>query len=210
VYIRSTRFGPDGSWFIIYTTVPTNNIRDWQSNREMWVSMLEKQTGLGLDTWNSRIKEERLGDENSLRNWLAQHGVTGYAQQLLVMERFGYPDFLTTTADELVAAQYADRLHLRPVYDEIIKGVMGFGEVILQARKTYVSLVTTRRTFARIVPSTKKRVELGLRLDGQKPVGRLLPSHIHDTMRLQFTLSQPDEVDVEVLNWLKKAYDQSC
>jgi hypothetical protein len=28
--------------------------------------------------------------------------VTGYAQQLLVMERFGYPDFLTVTADELI------------------------------------------------------------------------------------------------------------
>ena len=36
------------------------------------------------------------------------------------MERFGYPDFLLATADELIEKQYADRPQLRPVYDAII------------------------------------------------------------------------------------------
>ena len=51
--------------------------------------------------------------EAQLRRWLSGHGVTGYAQQLLVMERFGYPDFVLATADDLIAKQYADRAHLR-------------------------------------------------------------------------------------------------
>lgn len=40
--------------------------------------------------------------------------MTGYARSLLVMERFGYPDFLRASGDELIDGQYADRpLRLR-------------------------------------------------------------------------------------------------
>ena len=38
---------------------------------------------------------------------------SGYPQMLLVMERFGYPDFLLASADELIDGQYADRPELR-------------------------------------------------------------------------------------------------
>ena len=33
-----------------------NEIRDWQREREMWIRILEKQTGEGVDKWNQRIK----------------------------------------------------------------------------------------------------------------------------------------------------------
>src|SRR5262245_45735207 len=141
-----------------------NEIRDWRREREMWIRILEKQTGEGVDKWNQRIKKERPVDEQSLRAWLTKHGVTGYAQSLLVMERFGYPDFFIASADELIDRQYADRPQLRPIFDAVISAAAGLGEVILQARKTYVSLVTPRRTFARAQATTKNRIDLGLRL----------------------------------------------
>jgi hypothetical protein len=66
-------------------------------------------------------------------------------------------------------ATSADRAQLRPVFDAILDAVLEFGEVAIQARKTYVSLVSPRRTFARVQPTTKARLDLGLRLDGQQP-----------------------------------------
>ena len=65
------------------------------------------------------------------------------------MERFGYPDFVTASADELIEAQYADRPHLRPIYEAIVAATRKLGDFVIQARKGYVSLVTPRRTFAR-------------------------------------------------------------
>jgi hypothetical protein len=115
--------------------------------------------------------------------------VTGYAQSHLVMERFGYPDFLLSSADELIDGQYADRPHLRPLLDAIIAAAAGLDEVIIQARKGYVSLVTQRRTFARVQPTTKNRVDLALRLEAQKPSGRLRPSKLHENMPLQVSLT---------------------
>ena len=109
------------------------------------------------------------------------------------MERFGYPDFVLAS-DELIARQYADRPELRRVYDAVVRAAARCGDVIIQARKTYVSLVSPRRTFARIQPTTKTRVDPGLRLEGRRPAGRLKRSTVHDTMPVQVGLTAPADV----------------
>jgi len=189
--------------------IPREKLRDWQEMKEMSALLLKKRTGKNVDTWNRRIKTKRFANEQSLRDWLTEQGVTGYAQSLLVMERFGYPDFFLASAKELIDAQYADRPQLRPILDAIIDAASALGEVIVQARKGYVSLVAPRRTFARVQATTKNRVDLGLRLEKQKPVGRLHPSRIHESMPLQVSLTTLEELDSEVLGWLQKAYEQN-
>src|SRR5437016_11228907 len=99
--------------------------RAWQQMREMSARLLKERTGSGVDAWNRRIRKERLGNEADLRTWLTKQGVTGYAQSLLVMERFGYPDFLVATADELIDGQYSDRPQLRPIFDALIDAAVG-------------------------------------------------------------------------------------
>jgi hypothetical protein len=177
--------------------------------KAMSARLLHERTGQDLAAWNQRIVSQGFTNEQALRAWLMEQGVTGYAQSLLVMERFGYPAFFLASADELIAGQYVDRPQLRPIFDAIIDAAAGLGEVVVQTRKTYVSLVTPRRTFARIQPTTRQRVDLGLRLEGQQPGGRLQPSKIHETMPLQISLITLDDVDAEVLGWLQHAYDKN-
>ncbi len=184
-------------------------IRDWQSMKDLFAQLLRDRTGEDVAAWNRRIAEQQFNDEKSLRAWLEQQGITGYPQSFLVMERFGYPVFMNASADELIDGQYADRPQLRPIFDAIIEAAVGLGEVTIQVRKTYVSLVSPRRTFARIQPATKSRVDLALRLDGLKAGGRLQPSKIHETTPLQISLSSVDDIDAEVLAWMHKAYNQN-
>lgn len=184
-------------------------IRDWQSMKAMSARLLQERTGLDVAAWNQRIQAQHFKDEKALRSWLAKQGVTGYAQTFLVMESFGYPDFMQASAEELIQGQYADRPQLRPIFEAILGAAAGLEDVAIQARKTYVSLVTARRTFARVQPTTRQRVDLALRLEGQKPGGRLQPSRIHATTPLQISLTTPEDVDAEVLDWLQKAYEQN-
>src|SRR2546430_8500252 len=51
-------------------------------------------------------------------------------------------------AGRLIADQYADRPQLRPVLAAVLAAVPALGPVTVQARKTFVSLVSPRRTFA--------------------------------------------------------------
>ena len=185
------------------------NVQDWREMKAMWVRLLTESTGEDLETWNERVQRESFDDEQSLRAWLSQQGVNGYTQTLLVMERFGYPDYLVASADQLIEGQYADRPQLRPILDAILYYALDLGEVTIQARKTYVSLVTPRRTFARIQASTRNRLDLALRLEGQEPGGRLTPSKINETMKVQLSFTTLEELDAEAVAWLKQAYEQN-
>jgi Family of unknown function (DUF5990)/Domain of unknown function (DUF5655) len=114
-------------------------------------------------------------------------------------------------ADELINGQYADRLQLRPVLDAVLAAMPLLGPVTVQARKTCVSLVSPRRTFAAVQATTKSRVDLGLRLDGMEPTGRVLVAKniASGSINLRIALGGPAEVDEEVLGWLRRAYDES-
>ena len=172
--------------------------------------LLVRQTGVTVLEWNERVRTsgaDRNGAE--LRVWLTQQQVTGYAQQLLVMERFGYPDFLITNADEqLIDAQYSGREHLRPILDKILAATDELGDGWIQARKGYVSLFTPRHTFAVIRSATKKRVDLGLRLPDRVPSGRLESAKRlgNESINVRIGLYSAEDVDHEVLDLLKAAY----
>lgn len=183
----------------------------WRELREWSAGLLVSATGEDVAAWNQRIADAGPGDEQALRAWLAGRGVTGYAQALLVWERFGYPEFLTADADELVSGQYADRQQLRPVLDALLAAAPALGPVTLQARKTCVSLVSARRTFAAVQPTTKSRVDLGLRLDGVEPAGRLQAAKNigSGSINLRIALTEAEDIDEEALGWLRRAYDQS-
>src|SRR5258708_22742192 len=186
--------------------------KSWREMREWCARLLESRTGQGVAAWNERIAagapQNRAG-EPALRRWLSAEGVTGYAQALLVWETFGYPGFVVAGAEELIDRQYADRPQLRPVFDAVLAALPALpGPVTVQARGTLVSLVSPRRTFAVLKPTTKSRVDLGLRLDTVKqPEGRLLPARDTGQATVRIALTTPGEVDDEVRNWLAIAYD---
>lgn len=193
--------------------------KDWREMHEWSAQLLRRQTGQNVDEWNKRIRETGITSRDELQVWLKTRNINGYAQQLLIMERFGYPEFLLKTAEELVDDQFADRAHLRPVFNEVIEAGVGIahqGLVEVQARKTFVTLRTKRRKFAMIKPTTKTRVDLGLRIvtmgEGhERFAARLQSAKVlrDDTMTHRIPLSKLEDVDDEVCYWLAVAYEQN-
>lgn len=112
-------------------------------------------------------------------------------------------------AEELVDAQYADRPALLPILDAVLATLPALGQVTVQARTTLVSLVSPRRTFAVVQATTKSRVDLGLRLAGVEPGGRLLEAKNLGQSTVRIPLGGPGEVDDEVLGWLRRAYEEN-
>jgi hypothetical protein len=183
--------------------------RSWQEMSAQVQAQLERQTGETVDQWNAKIKAEaQPKDEQRLRAWLAERGVTGYPAMYLVYETFGYPSYLKKDPDVLIDEQYADRPAIRPIFDRVVEVLPTVGAVELQARKTYVALLSPRRTFASIQPTTKTRVDLGLRLEGVEPDGRLevAKSIGQSSMTHKIGLSSAAEVDEELAGWLRLAY----
>jgi len=118
------------------------------------------------------------------------------------------PD-LVVADPQLIDGQYADRPQLRPILDAVLATLPALGQVTVQARGTMVSLVSPRRTFAVVMPTTKSRVDLGFRLTNAKPEGRLREARDVGQATVRVPLSTPDDVDEEVIDWLRLAYEEN-
>jgi Family of unknown function (DUF5990)/Domain of unknown function (DUF5655) len=121
------------------------------------------------------------------------------------------PGSTTAEADELIEGQYADRPQLRPVLDAVLAVLPALGPVTVQARKTIVSLVTPRRTFAVVRATTRDRVDLGLRLDDAVPGGRLQSAKGigGGGATVKIALAGLDDVDDEVRELMLRAYAEN-
>jgi hypothetical protein len=125
-------------------------------------------------------------------------------------------DYLVADGDDdpdaLIESQYADRPHLRPVLDAALAVLPGLGPVTVRPRRTLVTLFTPRRAFAAIRATTRNRVDLGLRLDGTGPGGRLLAAGNvgGGGVTVRVALTSPDDVDDEVCDLLRRAYAENA
>jgi len=112
---------------------------------------------------------------------------------------------------ELIEGQYADRPQLRAVLDAVLAVLPALGPVTVQPRKTIVSLVAPRRTFAVVRATTRDRVDLGLRLDDAVPGGRLQSAKGigGGGATVRVALTGPGDVDDEVRDLMRRAYDEN-
>jgi hypothetical protein len=173
------------------------------------IGNLAEKTGKGLDEWIKIVQATNLEKHREIINFLkSEHGFTyGYANLVATKVREATSG-IPRTGEALVNAQYADaKSALRPVYDAIIQSVEKFGgDVEISPKKTHVSLRRSKQ-FAIVQASTKTRVDVGINLKGVNASERLEPSGSFNSMvSHRVRLSAPQDVDAELLGWLKKAY----
>jgi uncharacterized protein DUF5655 len=183
--------------------------RSWREMYERIAAQIQRETGADVAAWNLRIRDWGPRDPADLRAWLNEQGVTGYPAMLLGFETFGYPDYLKASADELVEGQYRDKPAIRPIYDRLMAELPNVGEVEVQIRKTYVALIGPRRTFASIQPTTKTRIDIGLRFDDSADASGLQQAKSigQSSMTHKLSLSSPEGVSHETVGWLRRAYE---
>lgn len=118
---------------------------------------------------------------------------------------------MAMTAEDtgLIDGQYADRPALRPILDAILAVLPEVGDATVQPRRTLISLASPKRVFAVVQAATRSRVDLGLRLDGREPAGRLLTARDIGMANLRVALTAPEDVDEEVIGLLRLAYRES-
>lgn len=189
------------------------------SPEEMAASMvanMREKTGKTLDQWLKIVMQSGAAKHGEIVKQLkAEHGIGhGYANMIAHyhLNAASLPEAAGGEGTvDLVAAQYAgEKAALRPIYDELIKLVQGFGsDVEISPKKTYVSLRRSKQ-FGLIQPSTKTRVDVGINLKGVEPAGRLEASGSFNAMvSHRVKIESKKDVNAELKKWLKAAYDKA-
>ena len=167
---------------------------------------IEQATGRSIDGWVALVKASGKERHSEILAWLkAEHGLShGNANLVALTAKRGS----ATGGDELVDAMYAGpKATLRPFHDQVIELTRGFGaDVELAPKQAYVSLRRSKQ-FGTVGPGPAGRLEVGLNLKGMEPAGRLEAASGMCTHRVR--LSSADELDSEVIGWLREAYGRA-
>lgn len=171
------------------------------------IDNMPEKTGKSLNEWKTILKEKSYAKHSEGVNFLKkEHGVThGFANTIVTLSKEE-----NNSPTDLVDQQYKGKENLFPIYEAILNAVKTFGnDVVITPKKTTVSLIR-KKQFALIKPATKTRIDLGIKIKDKPTTDRLQNSGPFGTMcthRVQLT--EVSQVDSELIDWLKVAYEKA-
>ena len=175
------------------------------------IENLHKNTGKTLDEWVEIVRKQNFAKHGEILNFLKeQHSFThGFANLVAHKARESDAGSADNT-DELIEKQYKGKELLRPIYDLLIKEISTFGkDVELAPKNAYVS-VRRKKQFSMLTPATKSRFEIGLNLKGEEAGGILVAINSTNAMcSHKINLSDLSEINKEVIDWLREAYERA-
>lgn len=171
------------------------------------INNMPDKTGKSLDEWKAILKEKAFAKHGEAMKFLkGEHGVThGFANTIVQLSKEN-----NESSEDLVANQYKGKEGLLPIYESLIKAVDAFGDDVKRTPKKSSVSVIRKKQFVLIKPATKTRIDLGLKLKDVPTNERLQGSGPFGTMcthRVQLTSA--DQVDAELIAWMKEAYQKA-
>jgi predicted transport protein len=171
------------------------------------IANMPEKTGKSLAAWKKLLQATPFSKHSEAVNFLKkEHGVThGFANTIVHLSKDQ-----GASPDDLVTAQYKGKEHLLPVFGKVRDAVKKLGtDITITPKKTSVSFIR-KKQFALITPATKTRLDLGLKLVGKPLTTRLENSGPFGAMCThRVRLEKPEDVDRELIFWLKEAYEKA-
>jgi predicted transport protein len=174
------------------------------------IENLKEKTGHSLDEWKILIAKQNLSKHGEIVKFLKEtHSVThGYASEI-ALKVLGSDADSSSNTDDFIVSQYKGKEHLKPYYDKLIAEIQKFdGEFEIAPKKTYVSL-KRKKQFIILNPASKTRFEIGFNLKGVEPKGKLEAEKPNGICSHKINLSDIKEIDKEVIDWIKMAFENA-
>jgi hypothetical protein len=175
------------------------------------IKNLKEKYGKSLEEWIEVVKKTGIQKHGEIIKYLkSEHGFTHGFANLVSLKARGTDSASADSADSLVDDQYKGKEALYPIYVKLISEVKKFGsDVEVAPKRAYVSL-RRKKQFALVQPSTKIRLDIGINLKGFDTTDRLEASGSFNAMcSHRVRTSETEDIDSELINWLRLAYDSA-
>lgn len=183
--------------------------------RATQLANIEQKTGKKLDELRSIIHASGLQKHGQIRQMMIDKFELGFGDATMLvhfaLESDGQTAAEATQAsmEEILAGIYSgSKAGVRLLHDKAMSAINNFGEFSIAPKKGYLSL-RQKRQFAMIGPGTKGRLEIGLNIKDLPSNGRLLKQPAGGMCQYKVFVSKVEEVDEELIQYIKTAYDSS-
>jgi hypothetical protein len=181
---------------------------------ETQLKNIQTRTGKTLEELYAIIKKSGLARHGEIRDMLKRDLEMGHGDAntlvhtYLKAESAGSGTAAAESGDVLDQIYSGPKAALRPIHERLMDTITKFGEFEIAPKKGYVSL-RRKKQFATIGPATNTRFEVGLNMKGVKGTDRLNELPPGQMCQYKVKLSDVKEVDKELIDWIRQAYDSA-
>ena len=182
---------------------------------EAQIRNIEEKYGKPISEWIAIVRNSGLTKHTEIVAMLkSQYSMShGSAQRVALKARESDGASIVESAmasgrdpvDDLYSGKKAD---LKPIHDKLITTINVFGnDIELAPKKGYVSL-RRKKQFAMIQPTTTTRIDVGLVLKDLPTTERLESAASFNALFThRVRVNNINDVDEQLISWLKQAYD---
>lgn len=183
--------------------------------RETQLKNIQVKTGKTIEEIRAIIVESGMQKHGQLRQMFIDRFGLGFGDATMLVHFAQQSDGQTaaeasqSSIEEILEGIYTgSKSSLRPLHDKVMAKVVDLGEFSIAPKKGYLSL-RRKRQFAMIGPGSKNRLEIGFNMKGVPPTERLLEQPSGGMCQYKIFISSENEVDSELLSYLKTSFDTS-
>jgi predicted transport protein len=172
---------------------------------------IQKKTGKSLEELTAIVRKSGLTKHGEIRDYLKRELGLGHgdANALVhaILQSDGQRAAEGKSTDLVLDEIYSGaKAHMRPIHEKLMKEIKEFGEFEIAPKKGYVSL-RRKKQFAMIGPKTNTRFEVGINANELKKNARLLEQPKGSMCNYIVNLTDVNEVNPELIAWIKSAYE---
>lgn len=174
-------------------------------------SIIDK-TGKTIDDLKEIGRKQAFKKHGEAVAWFKKAYELGHGHANLIAKLTMSPDGQKPTTDQAASDLFSKTKSVwRKSYDDLAKKVSAFGkDVEISIGKTYVNFHRGTKRFAIVKPSSGKTLDIGIKNSSTKTKGRLKPSGTWNSMvDYRISIKDPTEIDGEIVEWLKEAYNKA-
>jgi hypothetical protein len=180
---------------------------------ETQLKNIQTRSGKTLDQLYAHIKKSGLAKHGEIRDMLKKDLVMGHGDANTLVHTYLKAESSSTSepasSDDVLDQIYTGpKANLRPIHEKLMTAINKFGEFEIAPKKGYVSL-RRKKQFAMIGPATNTRIEVGLNMKGVKGTDRLNELPAGQMCQYKVKVTDSTEVDKELIDWLRQAYDSA-
>ena len=176
---------------------------------QAYLDSVKTQTGKTPADFAELAAQKGLNKHGEIVAWLKQDFALGHGHATAVAAVLLKSDSRKASPDDKVGRLFAgNKAAWRGAYDALAEKIRGLGsDVELSPNETYVNVLRGNKKFAIVQISSAERLDVGVKLKGKDPEGRLEAAGAWNSMVThRVRVGKSEEIDTELLGWLEQAY----